>query len=70
MTPATLEEIRAKGLKALAEELGHVGMVRFLQMFETGRGDYSKQRHKLLGKRSVRALAEEIKRRRNGKKSK
>ncbi len=64
MTPATLEQIRTKGLKALAQELGPVGMVRFLQLFETGRGDYSKERHKLLGKRSVQALVAEIKRKR------
>ncbi len=64
MTPATLEEIREKGLKALAEELGPVGMARFLQMFETGRGDYSKERHRLIGKQSVRTLAKEIKQRR------
>jgi hypothetical protein len=39
MTRTTMEQIRAKGLKALAEELGPVGMVRFLQLFENGRGD-------------------------------
>jgi len=31
----TLEQIRLAGLEALARELGPVGMVRFLQQFET-----------------------------------
>jgi len=32
-------------LKALKERLGPVGMVRFMQQFETGHGDYAKERH-------------------------
>ena len=43
-TTLTLEEIRRRGIEALAAELGPVGMVRFLQQFETGRGDYSQDR--------------------------
>ena len=41
----TLEEIRREGLVALRERLGSTGMVRFLQQFETGRGNYAKERH-------------------------
>ena len=63
MSATTLEQIRAKGLKALADELGPVGMVRFLQLFDSGRGDYSKARHKLLAKQSVAGLVQQIKRR-------
>ena len=44
----SLEEIRITGMEALARELGIVGMIRFLQQFETGHGDYSKDRHKWL----------------------
>lgn len=36
----TLEEIRRDGLAALRERLGVAGMVRFLQQFEHGSGDY------------------------------
>jgi hypothetical protein len=36
----TLEEIRREGLDALEQRLSRVGMVRFLQLFETGSGDY------------------------------
>ena len=56
----TLEQIRQAGLEALARELGPVGMVRFLQQFETGRGDYSKERHNWLDKENVQTLAEKI----------
>ena len=40
----TLEEIRTEGLEALRNRLGQAGMIRFLQQFETGRGDYTKER--------------------------
>ncbi len=56
----TLEQIRLAGLEALARELGPVGMVRFLQQFETGQGDYSKERHDRLDELDVRTLADRI----------
>jgi hypothetical protein len=56
----TLEQVRAAGLKALARELGPVGLVRFLQQFETGSGDYSLERHRWLGDHTVEELAQEI----------
>jgi hypothetical protein len=34
----SLEQIRIAGMEALARELGVVGMIRFLQQFETGYG--------------------------------
>ena len=37
----SLEELRQRGIGALAKELGPVGMARFLQQFEMGSGDYS-----------------------------
>ncbi len=46
--PLTLDEIRKAGLEALSRELGPVGMVRFLQQFETGSGDYSTERSQWL----------------------
>jgi hypothetical protein len=39
MTPV---ELRQQGLEAL---VGYVGMVRFLQQFDAGSGDYAKERH-------------------------
>jgi len=41
----TTEQIRNRGLEALKQELGVVGMVRFLQQFTNGEGDYSVDRH-------------------------
>ena len=35
-------------LATLATVLGPVGMVRFLQQFETGSGDYTAERHQWL----------------------
>jgi|Deesub1362A_J573_1020465.scaffolds.fasta_scaffold00135_33 hypothetical protein len=35
-------------------------MVRFLQLFERGGGDYTRDREKWLGKVSVRGLTEKI----------
>ena len=41
MTPETL---RQAGLDALRRDLGAAGMVRFLQQFEIGNGDYTAER--------------------------
>lgn len=58
--PLTMNEIRRAGLEALSRELGPVGMVRFLQQFETGRGDYTAERRSWLGSENVRDVAERI----------
>ncbi len=59
-----LEQVRLAGLKALVRDLGSVGMVRFLQQFETGHGDYTAERHTWLGKRTVKELGDELERQR------
>lgn len=66
MHPAvmTLEQIRLTGLKALSRDLGPVGLVRFLQQFETGHGDYTAERHRWLGERTVQDLVQELERQR------
>ena len=56
----TLEQIRQQGLEALRERLGRAGMIRFLQQFETGHGDYARERHVWVDETSLadlRALA-------------
>ena len=55
MTP---QQIRVAGLAALSRELGVVGMIRFMQQFEMGQGDYSKDRHKWLDQYSVVDIAQ------------
>jgi hypothetical protein len=60
----TLEEIRQHGIDALARELGPVGMIRFLQQFETGKGDYTAERHQWLPN-DVEAIAEAMREKKN-----
>jgi hypothetical protein len=43
-TATPLNEIRQVGLEALLERLGPVGMIRFLQQYETGYGNYTAER--------------------------
>ena len=62
--PMTLAEIRREGLAALFERLGPVGMVRFLQQFESGYGDYTTERHAWVDKMDVKTLVNQIRERR------
>ena len=57
MTP---QQIRVDGLAALSCELGLVGMIRFMQQFELGQGDYSKDRHEWLDKFTVDDIAKMV----------
>ena len=56
----SLEQIRITGMEALARELGIVGMIRFLQQFETGHGNYSKDRHKWLDNQNMDSVIKRI----------
>ncbi len=56
----TMDEIRRRGLEALVRELGPLGMARFLQQFESGRGDYTAERDQWLGDDDVEKLAAKI----------
>ncbi|MBD2138053.1 hypothetical protein H6F32_10735 [Anabaena sp. FACHB-1237] len=42
-----ITEIRQQGYKALIESLGVVGMLRFIQQFEVGYGDYTTEKYQL-----------------------
>ena len=57
-----LDEIRRIGLEALLERLGPVGMVRFLQQFETGYGDYTAERENWLTEMDLDTLVSQIRR--------
>jgi len=54
MTP---QQIRVAGMAALSRELGVVGMIRFMQQFEMGQDDYSKDRHQWLDQFNVADIA-------------
>jgi len=56
--------IRKIGLEALAKALGPVGMVRFLQQYEGGIGNYTKERQEGLKDYTVKGIVKKIKSRR------
>ncbi len=43
-----LIELRKQGYKALVDSLGVAGMIRFLQQFDVGEGDYTKEHYQEL----------------------
>ena len=43
-----LKELNKRALRAIAKELGPAGLIRFLQQYEGGSGDYTKRRHEIL----------------------
>jgi hypothetical protein len=56
--------LRKLGLEALCKSLGPIGMVRFLQQYETGTGDYTKERDLWLKDIDIESIAVELKNRR------
>lgn len=50
VTVRELEKIRREGLKALKEKLGVEGMIKFIQMYSDGKGDYTEERRENLKK--------------------
>jgi hypothetical protein len=52
----TQNEIYRRGLEALRERLGRAGMIRFLQQFETGQGDYARKRHEWVDQVSLQDI--------------
>jgi hypothetical protein len=60
----TQEQVRLMGLEVLARELGATGLIRFLQLYEQGSGDYTHERPDLLGNQTVAEISERIERRR------
>ena len=64
----SLEQIRIAGMEALEREPGIAGMVRFLQQFETGHGDYSKDCHKWLDDQDMDTVLKRIREKREANK--
>ena len=63
----TLNEIRKIGINALAKALGPIGMVRFLQSFDLGNGDYTRNRSQWLDQ-SIDEIVDGIKKLRHSSK--
>jgi len=55
-----LNTIRRMGIKALTEKLGPVGMVEFLRQFDSGYGDYTKERHEWLDGIDIETIARQV----------
>ena len=62
--PAILRKI---GLEALHKSLGPIGMVRFLQQYEAGTEDYTKERDFWLKGIDIDSIAVELRRTRRKK---
>lgn len=60
-------QLRRKGLEALRDALGVVGMVRFLQQFDQGSGDYTRDRNQLLEDVTIEDVMEQISQNRDRK---
>jgi hypothetical protein len=59
-TVKDLYNIRKMGIEALTEKLGPVGMAEFMRQFDSGHGDYTKERHEWLGNMDVETIAKQI----------
>lgn len=41
-------DVRNAGMKALEDALGPIGMVKFMQQYDNGHGDYTKEKYEEL----------------------
>ena len=65
----TQAEIRRLGIEALTKALGPAGMARFMQQFEMGSGDYTRDRDEILGNPTIEEVVAEIKQMRQEEKN-
>jgi DNA-directed RNA polymerase len=56
-----MNSIRKLGIDALTEKLGPVGMVEFMRQFDSGYGDYTKERRAWLDNLTIEDISDEIK---------
>jgi hypothetical protein len=54
--------IRRLGIEALSEKLGPIGMVEFMRQFDSGYGNYTKDRHDWLDNLTIEDISNGIKR--------
>ena len=59
--PKTLKEIKEEGWDALVERLGIAGATMFIMEHEGGYGDYTEERKKIFGQKSLDEIIKEIK---------
>lgn len=56
----TPDEVLDRGYQALVKALGVVDAIRFIQHFNPGYGDYTKERHQWLDKLSLDEMSAEM----------
>jgi hypothetical protein len=56
----TPEQIRSRGLAALKRELGVAGMLRFMQQFDPGSGNWAVERHRWLDQLDMDGLRKRL----------
>ncbi|WP_017743563.1 hypothetical protein [Scytonema hofmannii] len=64
LSDLTQSQLMQIGLEALAKCLGPAGMLRFMQQYNQGSGDYTRDRDKILGNPTLSEIVAEIKARR------
>ena len=55
-----LGTIRMMGIKALTEKLGPVGMVEIIRQFDSGYGDYTKERQEWLDETDIKTIVKQV----------
>ena len=53
-------ELRRRGLEVLVRELGYANAMRFMLQFETGQGDYTKEREQLFASWTPEDMVKEL----------
>lgn len=64
VTKLSQAEIRRLRIEALTKALGPAGMARFMQQFEMGSGDYTRDRDQILGNPTIDEIFARIEERR------
>lgn len=59
-------EVEKASMEAIVRALGPAGLARFLQQFDSGSGDYSRERHHQLPDEDVAVIAAAIRAKRGG----
>ena len=60
----TLPEIKARGWEALVKELGYAGATKFILLYESRKGNYTKERKELLKDLTIDEIIREIEKKR------
>jgi hypothetical protein len=66
MTPV---EIQYAGSAILAQELGPIGFIRFIQQYALGKGDYTAERHQWLDRLTIDDVLELVQAEQDDRKS-